>query len=85
MARAPKPERDQTLTLHQLCDGLVQDERITREEAQEIRNANLGSNTQKHPLEMLAEAQLQDATTGRLLDLDTLSDIYEQILIELLA
>lgn len=74
MTRAAKPERDQTLTLHQLCDALVQDERITREEAQEVRNANLGSNTQKHPLEMLAQAQLQDATIGRLLDLDTLSE-----------
>ncbi|MEQ6886771.1 GspE/PulE family protein [Salicola sp. Rm-C-2C1-2] len=74
MARASNPERDHTLTLHQLCDGLVQDERITREQAQDVRNANLGSNTQKHPLEMLAEAQLQDATTSRLLDLDNLSE-----------
>ena len=74
MARASNPGRDQPLSLHQTCDALVQDERITEEEAREVRNANLGSDAQKHPLEMLADAQLQDATTGKLLDLDTLTE-----------
>jgi len=37
--------------------------------AGELRNANLGSNTHSHPLEMVAEAQLKDQLTGRLLDL----------------
>ena len=73
MAKAPTPGRDQPLSLHQVCDALVQDERITAEEARDVRNANLSSDAQKHPLEMLADAQLQDATTGRLLDLDTLT------------
>ncbi|WP_077528737.1 GspE/PulE family protein [Vreelandella utahensis] len=74
MAKAPKPGRDQPLSLHQVCDALVQDERITEEEARDVRNANLGSDGQKHPLEMLADAQLQDATTGKLLYLDTLTE-----------
>ncbi|MGM0451251.1 MAG: GspE/PulE family protein, partial [Pseudomonadota bacterium] len=74
MARAPKPERDQPLNLHQICEALVQDERITEEEAREVRNANLGSDAQRHPLEMLADAQLQDATSGKLLDLDRLTE-----------
>ena len=74
MTKAPKPGRDQPLSLHQVCDALVQDERITEDEARDVRNANLGSDAQKHPLEMLADAQLQDATTGKLLDLDTLTE-----------
>lgn len=74
MTKAPKPERDRPLTLPQICDALVRNERITEEQAREIRNANLGSDTQKHPLEMVAQAQLQDATTGNLLDLDTLTE-----------
>ncbi|KAA8980767.1 GspE/PulE family protein [Halospina sp. K52047b] len=73
MARASSPERDQPLSLPQVCDALVRDGRISEEEAREVRNANLGSDAQRHPLEMIADAQLQDANTGRLLDLDTLT------------
>ena len=73
MARASNPERDQPLSLPQVCDALMQDGRISEEEAREVRNANLGAGGHRHPLEMIADAQLLDANTGKLLDLDTLT------------
>ncbi|MFO7786998.1 MAG: GspE/PulE family protein [Halospina sp.] len=73
MARTSNPERDQPLSLPQVCEALVRDERIAEEEAREVRNANLGSDAHRHPLEMIADAQLHDANTGKLLDLDALT------------
>ncbi len=74
---APLPE-NRALTLRDLCDALVSEGRITQEEAEQLVNMNLGSNTQGHPVEMVAEARLQDHVSGRLLDEDSLSQWLAQ-------
>ena len=73
MTLAPKPGPDRPLTLNEVCEALTQEGRINEEEGRELRNSNLGSDTQSHPLEMVAEAQLKDRISGRALDLEALT------------
>ena len=62
------------LSLRDLCDALVNDQRLAAEDAEAVINANLGSHTQRHPLEMIAEAQLRDQHSGKPLDIESLSE-----------
>ena len=73
MTIAPTPGPGRTLTLNDVCEALTSEGRISEEEARDVRNANLGSNTRSHPLEMVAEAQLRDHTNKHLLDLESLT------------
>ena len=74
MTIAPKPGPERALSLNEVCEALVKEGRVSEEEAREVRNANLGANTRSHPLEMVAETQLRDHRSGRLLDLETLTE-----------
>ncbi|MDI9246818.1 type II/IV secretion system protein [Marinobacter sp. CHS3-4] len=76
----PPPPHRSTLTLRDLCTGLVKSEEITQEDAEKVLSANIGLNTQaghpanqRHPLELIAKAGLESQRTGLTLDLDRLT------------
>jgi general secretion pathway protein E len=76
----PTAPHSSTLTLRDLCAGLVASEEIAQEDADRVLSANLGATnnadhpaSRRHPLEMIAKAGLQSLQTERTLDLDTLS------------
>ncbi|MDX1587454.1 MAG: ATPase, T2SS/T4P/T4SS family [Oleiphilaceae bacterium] len=72
-ASVHNPE-EQSVSLHQLCDALAAEGRITEEASHELLRANLGRRSKGHPLEQIAKAQLQDGQGPRMLDLETLTE-----------
>ena len=80
----PAPHRS-TLTLRDLCTGLVSSNEITQDDADKVLSANIGATSdaghpasKKHPLELIAKAGLQSLQTERTLDLDKLSQWLAQ-------
>ena len=76
----PPPPHRSTLTLRDLCMGLVGSEEITQEDAEQVLSANIGVSNdanhpanRRHPLELIAKAGLQSIRTDRTLDLDKLA------------
>jgi general secretion pathway protein E len=75
----PAPHRS-TLTLRDLCTGLVGSAELTQEDVDKVLSANIGATndtghpaSKRHPLELIAKAELQSRRTERTLDLDTLT------------
>ena len=75
----PAPHRS-TLTLRDLCTGLVSSNEITQEDAEKVLSANIGNTrdtdhpaNKRHPLELIAKAGLQSKRTERTLNLDALT------------
>lgn len=72
--RPIQPRDDRFLTLSDLCHALVSQGQITQDAAEQLVNANLGGDRKKrHPLELIARAELKSARTGQFLDLDQLT------------
>ena len=72
VARDTRPEH--TLTLRELCNALADAGEISREDAERVLSANLGANSQaRHPLEVIAIAQLTSQRDQRTLDLERLT------------
>ncbi|QCF26388.1 GspE/PulE family protein [Hydrocarboniclastica marina] len=70
----PPPRKDQFLSLSELCHALVSQGLISQDAAEQLVNANLGGDRKKrHPLELIARAELKSEATGRPLDLDQLT------------
>ncbi|KEF32791.1 Type II secretory pathway, ATPase PulE/Tfp pilus assembly pathway, ATPase PilB [Marinobacter nitratireducens] len=67
------------LSLRDLCTALVSSGEITQDDAERVLSANLGSvsggsqGAKRHPLELVAIAGLTSRSSGRTLDLDTLT------------
>lgn len=75
----PAPHRS-TLTLRDLCTGLVGSKEISQDDAEKVLSANIGianhgdqPSQQRHPLELIAKAGLESQRTGKTLDLDRLT------------
>ncbi|BES71888.1 GspE/PulE family protein [Marinobacter nanhaiticus D15-8W] len=64
-----------TLTLRDICTALVEDGEITQDDAERVLTANLGAESAKrHPLEVVAIAELTSQKSKRTLDLDRLAE-----------
>lgn len=62
------------LTLDDLCRALIREDIITQKAAEQLLNANLGGDLKKrHPLELIAQAEIRSELTGRILDLEFLT------------
>ncbi len=71
--RAPAPLRN-TLTLRDLVTALVTSGEISQEDSDRILKANMGAETERrHPLELVAQANLKSLNSGHTLDLERLT------------
>ena len=63
-----------TLTLRDICTALVEDQEISQPDAERVLAANLGAEAlERHPLEIVAIAELTSQKSGRKLSLDRLA------------
>ncbi len=76
----PPPPSKSTLTLRDLCTALVESEVVNQDDAEKVLSANIGVTNlsenpanQRHPLELIAKAGLENRKSGRQLDLDALT------------
>ncbi|OZB05520.1 MAG: type II secretion system protein E, partial [Marinobacter sp. 34-60-7] len=75
----PAPAHRGNLTLRDICSALADSGEITREDAERVLSANLGSahtgtrNAPRHPLELVAIAALTSQRDNRTLTLDRLT------------
>lgn len=66
--------KSQILSLAELCNALIRDGIISQHAAEQLLNANLGGDRKKrHPLELVAQAEIRSEKSGRILDLEHLT------------
>ena len=75
----PAPPAHSVLTLRDVCAALVATGEVSQDDAERVLTANLGAATEqgqsarRHPLELVAIAGLTSRNSGRVLDLDRLT------------
>lgn len=79
MRAVTQPHHDQVLSLGDFCHALVKDGALSQTAAEQLLNANLGGERKKrHPLELIAQAEISHDQGDRTLDLEQLTQWLAQ-------